>query len=618
MATLSTLVVRLTADAGDMNRGLDDAASRARNFASRVGNALKMVGATAAVGLAAATTAVVGLGAGIAKLAIDAAPLVEVQSAFEGLAQSADMGADEMLDALQRGSAGMIAQRDLMLTFNKAAQLVSTDFAVQLPDAMQYLGKVAASTGQDMGFLLDSLVTGVGRLSPMILDNLSIQVSLADATARASEMFGIEADELTKAQVQAGMMNVVMERLAENTANMPDVTEGAAAGIARMRARIQDTKDAIGLAFVPVLLSLMDAGQPLIDTLLPMLVTWLGALAEKVLPVVEAIGKFINRLVEGENPLTAFRILLYGLFPDELAMRISRGITSIIAKAQELGAQGQAALQPLISWLQANLPIAFAALSAAWTNVLQPALQGLVSFFQDVIVPILQRAGENLQIHLIAGMAVLAVLALAVVAPFLLLGAALIALGYIWNQYGEQVKVTWQQIQAIILYGLLQVSNGIREFVSNFISTWQANFEMAGIIVEALRGKVVAAFDGIRSAIQDVIGKVQDFIAKIQAVELPDFLTPGSPTPFELGLLGIASAMDELTRASLPAFGAGLGGMAAPAMAGVGAGPVVGGGGGFGGGLTINIYESESPEATAEAVIRALRDRGLLPQTSYR
>jgi len=36
--------------------------------------------------------------------------------------------------------------------------------------------------------MLDSLVTGVGRLSPMILDNLGIQVAQAEAVERASEI----------------------------------------------------------------------------------------------------------------------------------------------------------------------------------------------------------------------------------------------------------------------------------------------------------------------------------------------------------------------------------------------------------------------------------------------
>lgn len=235
-----------------------------------------------AVGLGAAAAGMAMVGGAAVKLAMDAAPLQGVQMAFEGLAESAGKGADEMLAALQKGSAGMVTNRDLMMSFNKAAQLVGKDFATQLPDAMQYLGKVAMATGQDMNYMLDSLVVGVGRMSPMILDNLGIQVKLSDATERAAEMFGVEASELTKAQQQAGMMNVVLEKLQENTAAMPDVTETAQQKFAAFRTTLQNAKDEIGLALLPAI-------TPLIGKL--------AELASKILPkVIAAITPFINKI----------------------------------------------------------------------------------------------------------------------------------------------------------------------------------------------------------------------------------------------------------------------------------------------------------------------------------
>jgi hypothetical protein len=95
-------------------------------------------------------------------------------------------------------------------------------------------------------------------MSPKILDNLGIQVSLTDATERAAAMFGVEAEELTKAQLQAGMMDVVLAKLKENTASMPDVAGTAAQGWAAFQVTLQNTKDSIGLALVPALQSIME------------------------------------------------------------------------------------------------------------------------------------------------------------------------------------------------------------------------------------------------------------------------------------------------------------------------------------------------------------------------
>jgi len=147
---------------------------RASGVLKKIGGAVGTLGKAAMYGLGALAAAGGVAGAAMAKLAIDAAPLEGIEKAFEGIAEASGKSADEMLRALEKGSAGMIAQRDLMKSYNLAAQLVGDQFANQLPEAMGYLGKVAAATGEDMGFMMDSLVRGVGRLSPMILDNLGI------------------------------------------------------------------------------------------------------------------------------------------------------------------------------------------------------------------------------------------------------------------------------------------------------------------------------------------------------------------------------------------------------------------------------------------------------------
>jgi hypothetical protein len=64
--------------------------------------------------------------------------------------------------------------------------------------------------------------------------------------------------------------------------------------------------------------------------------------------------------------------------------------------------------------------------------------------------------------------------------------------------------------------------------------------EMSDTFLPALQG----AFDGIASAVDTVIGWITDLTDALEDIELPDWLQPGSPTPFEIGLLGIASAAE--------------------------------------------------------------------------
>ena len=247
MSTLQDLVVKLGLDSKDYEKGLAGATTSANNFGSKIGKIIGgiAIGATVIAGVHAITNA-------ITDCVTAAIPLEGIQKSFDGLTASFEGGSKKMLQSMKDSTYGMVKQSDLMKSFNTAAQLVSVDFAQQLPDAMKYLSKVSASTGQDMGFMVDSLVKGVGRMSPMILDNLGIQVDLASATQRAAEMYGVEAAALTKTQQQAGMMSVVLEKLETNTAAMPEVAGTAAQSFAALKTNISNLKEEIGMKLLPV------------------------------------------------------------------------------------------------------------------------------------------------------------------------------------------------------------------------------------------------------------------------------------------------------------------------------------------------------------------------------
>lgn len=406
-ANLGKASVAIRATLDKLDGDLSDARGKVDNAVGRIaqgaGKRLQQIGTMALSGIGVATGAVAGLGAALGKITVDAAPVQGISDAFEGMAESAGYSQDEMLSALKRGSSGMVSQRDLMMSYNKAAQLVSTEFATQLPDAMQYLSKVSAATGQDVGFMLDSLVTGVGRLSPMILDNLGIQVSQAEAVERASEMYGVQASELDKAQTQAGMMNVVLEKLAANTESMPDVTESAAAKMAQFKATMQDTKDQIGVALLPVLATLMTTLGKLAESVLPPLTDFIeGTLAPALETVANIFGGFVERLEAGYDPLTALQATFLEFLPPDLAMKlidITTGISDFLERVREV-------LDPIMEWISENVELkdVLIGLGVAILSVVIPALlpiigtiAGIIAVFAAVtaIVALVRAAWEN-------------------------------------------------------------------------------------------------------------------------------------------------------------------------------------------------------------------------------
>lgn len=290
-----------------------DEASKDVAKAEKAFGSLGTVSKVAIGGVAALGAAMVGVGVAAVKLAQDAAHIPGIANAFESLGGS--------IEAMREGTAGMVTDAELMKTYNKAAQLVGKTFADELPAAMEYLSKVSAATGEDIGYMLNSLTVGVGRLSPMILDNLGIQVSLAEATARASEMFGIEADQLSKTQQQAGMMNVVMEKLKENTAGMEGVTGTAQQAFGSLSTTFQNIKDDIGVQLLPsmgdmatqlgelaeeCLPAILEAGLAFSDWLMD---TAVPALTELILFLTEgsdAVMEFRQSLADGKNTYDAY------------------------------------------------------------------------------------------------------------------------------------------------------------------------------------------------------------------------------------------------------------------------------------------------------------------------
>ena len=97
---------KLDGDLSDARGKVDGAISR---IVTGAGKNFKALGTAALGGIGVATGAVTGLGAALGKITLDAAPVEGVSDAFSGLAESAGRGTDEMLSALKRGSAGMVA-----------------------------------------------------------------------------------------------------------------------------------------------------------------------------------------------------------------------------------------------------------------------------------------------------------------------------------------------------------------------------------------------------------------------------------------------------------------------------------------------------------------------------
>lgn len=193
----------------------------------------------------------------------------------------------------------------------------------------------------------------------------------------------------------------------------------------------------------------------------------------------------------------------------------------------------------VVTWLEENIPVALEAAALIWEETLKPALETVWKFISEDLLPLFEAIVELFNVALTK---------------------ALEAISGIWEKtLKPALKTVWEFIDQ----NLLPILKDIAVF---FETTLKTAMEEANPILEGIKG----VFEAIGKAVGDVVAFIKDLTEKIKAIKLPDWMDPGSPTPLEIGLRGIAGAMQEVAALS--------GGMFAGAPSGITVGAAGGGG----------------------------------------
>ena len=160
-----------------------------------------------AVAVAATTAAIGGATAAIMSMASRAGKIESLSLGFER--NFGDM--EKALESFRKASAGMVSDFDLMQTANRAALLGVTTDVDKLSGLMVTARLRGREMGMDMTQAFSDIVTGIGRASPMILDNLGIVIDAEGKYQAYAEAVGKTAEELTKAEKTQALLNGVLE-----------------------------------------------------------------------------------------------------------------------------------------------------------------------------------------------------------------------------------------------------------------------------------------------------------------------------------------------------------------------------------------------------------------------
>jgi len=325
--------------------------------------------------------------------------------------------------------------------------------------------------------------------------------------------------------------------------------------------RLQMFKNKVTTAFAPAGQKLMDVAakimeviadvfeRPDVQAAIQAIATWIGEMAEKgaaYLPViVDAFFQFVSFLQNNQGVVIAILAAIgvaiaafvwttvipaaiaaiTALAPIIAIMALVAGVAYLVyqawtnnwggiqTKLTALWAQFQPIFMQLVNWLQTNIPLALQALSTYWTMTLLPALQTVWLWIQTYLFPLFSAIAT-----LIGTALTLAVKTLA----------------------GLWINVLWPAFKKVI--------------------DWMETklWPVLEPIAIFFRDVFAKALKDVQKIIEGVTAAIRKLIDALNSIDLPSDLTPGSPTPFEMGLRGIHKALTDINRLSLPKFASGL------------------------------------------------------------
>ena len=172
-----------------------------------------------------AITNIFGMGTGFAGLITKVRDLtadsVKLAQAAEGIEAAFDrINRPGLLDELKKATHGTVSELELM---KQAVKFKDFNLPVeQLGTYLSFAQQKAKDTGESIDYLVNSIVTGLGRQSPLILDNLGLSAKQISEEAKKSGNFFEAVAKIIKERMgESGeYLETSMDRAAKATADL--------------------------------------------------------------------------------------------------------------------------------------------------------------------------------------------------------------------------------------------------------------------------------------------------------------------------------------------------------------------------------------------------------------
>jgi len=235
---------------------------------------------------------------------------------------------------LQKATNGTMTEMDLLKQANSAMVLGVTKSSEEMAEMFDIAQRLGRALGQDTAMSVESLITGIGRQSRLMLDNIGIIVKSEEAYKAYADELGITADQLTDSQKKQAFFNATMESARTKVKSLGKETLTSEDAFQQFSTAMTEFGTAIGETLLPHLVSLLDFTTKIV-------VGWNDFFdtINKGMPEFDPFAKFVETAPKTEGEILK---LIDSLDQERLAL------IAVRKEAEEMGETLETKIEPEI------------------------------------------------------------------------------------------------------------------------------------------------------------------------------------------------------------------------------------------------------------------------------
>lgn len=595
--SLGEAVLDLTADDSQMVADIEGAKKKALAKMDEFGSDMKRIGQSMTV---AFTLPLIAAGA----FAVEAASNLE-ETKNKATVVFGEM-ADSVIANAQRADDALGLSQKQYLDYASSIQAALTaggmgveESAALAERAVQHFADLASfhnAETEDVAVAWQSAIRGqyepIQRYFPFITDEYLKTYGIANG------MLDENVGALTANQRAVLINSIALDESLNPALNdFAETSDGAANQMRTLKAQSENAAATLGLQLLPYAIQFMELLSDLInrfEALNPEQQKWIliiGAVIAAIGPLLMVVGSLI----------TAFTAIAGAVAAISSPLLIVIAVIAAVAAAayllylawinnwggiQEKVAAVWAWLEPILTnlwtWLSTNIPLAIQALSNLWTGTLLPAIMAVWGWLSGTLFPFLQALASFISS---------------------VFSVVLTAMAGIWQNVLQPALMAVFNVLSAQLMPLFQL---LASFWQNILQPIVAK------LASWIGGQLVQSFANLSNTLKVVTEWLNKVASTLNGMKLPAWMTPGSPTPWEIGLLGVNDALKKVSNIGLPQLNASMTGINTPALA---SGAIGGGGQSISiGNIYVDAQGAKDPAAVGLAVgdeiLRKIRSMG--------